>query len=118
MKFQRKQLFFLICLVGSLVMNVPWAHGFESQNLVGYVDPRNATESPGNCVIGPQVPWGSINPSPAPNGGTNGYTTSTKIRGFSQTALTYPASSDSNILIDLGYYNTRIFWPGTAGRRP
>ena len=174
MKLQTKQLLFIVFLVVvCLVMNVPWTHGFEVRNLVGYVDPRNATESPGNCVIGPQVPWGSINPSPdTPNGGTDGYTTSAKIRGFSQThvsgtgdgsrygnflispqtglavdetahdsnksnevvacgyykvtlsdynitcevtpaqhaaiyRLTFPASSDSNILIDLGHYITR-----------
>lgn len=38
-----------------------------------------------NCVIGPQLPHGSINPSPqTPNGGHNGYDEHDLIRGFGQ----------------------------------
>lgn len=38
-----------------------------------------------NCVIGPQVPHGSVNPSPqTPNGGQNGYDENDLIRGFGQ----------------------------------
>lgn len=38
-----------------------------------------------NCVIGPQVPHGSVNPSPqTPNGGQNGYDENDMIRGFGQ----------------------------------
>ena len=38
-----------------------------------------------NCVIGPQLPHGSINPSPdTPNGGQDGYDERQPIRGFSQ----------------------------------
>jgi predicted alpha-1,2-mannosidase len=55
-------------------------------SLTNYINPRNGTEHPGNTVIGPQVPWGSINPSPDVLGGTNaGYTKDGNILGFSQT---------------------------------
>ncbi len=38
-----------------------------------------------NCVIGPQVPHGSVNPSPqTPAGGQNGYDEHDLIRGFGQ----------------------------------
>ncbi len=59
-------------------------------SLTNYIDPRIGTEYPGNLVIGPQVPWGSINPSPDV-GGTNitpsasGYTKEGNILGISQT---------------------------------
>ena len=39
----------------------------------------------GSCVVGPQLPFGSINPSPdTPEGHTDGYNYNSKIRGFSQ----------------------------------
>lgn len=38
-----------------------------------------------NCVIGPQLPHGSVNPSPqTANGGQNGYNENDLIRGFGQ----------------------------------
>lgn len=38
-----------------------------------------------NCVIGPQLPHGSVNPAPqTPNGGQNGYDENDLIRGFGQ----------------------------------
>lgn len=38
-----------------------------------------------NCVIGPQLPHGSVNPSPqTPLGGQNGYDEHDRIRGFGQ----------------------------------
>lgn len=38
-----------------------------------------------NCVIGPQLPHGSVNPAPqTPNGGQNGYDENDVIRGFGQ----------------------------------
>lgn len=38
-----------------------------------------------NCVIGPQIPHGSVNPAPqTPNGGQNGYAENDLIRGFGQ----------------------------------
>jgi len=43
----------------------------------------------GNTVIGPQLPWGSIHPSPdTPEGNTDGYNPGKKIRGFSQLHVT------------------------------
>jgi predicted alpha-1,2-mannosidase len=59
---------------------------FEVRSLIGYVDPKIGVQNGGSCVIGPQVPFGSINPSPdTPNGGTDGYDPASNIRGFSQT---------------------------------
>lgn len=47
---------------------------------IGVADGDNS-----NCVIGPQLPFGSINPSPhTPNGGHDGYTINEPIRGFAQ----------------------------------
>jgi putative alpha-1,2-mannosidase len=38
-----------------------------------------------NCVIGPQLPHGSVNPAPqTPKGGQNGYDEHDVIRGFGQ----------------------------------
>ncbi|HEY9509995.1 MAG TPA: GH92 family glycosyl hydrolase [Verrucomicrobiae bacterium] len=43
----------------------------------------------GNVVIGPQLPWGSVNPSPdTPDGNSDGYSSHKKIRGFSQLHVT------------------------------
>jgi predicted alpha-1,2-mannosidase len=55
-------------------------------NPVDYVDSRIGTTNDGsNCVIGPQLPFGSINPSPqTPNGGHDGYDPSQPVRGFGQ----------------------------------
>ncbi len=51
---------------------------------IGVVDKRRVKEH-SNCVIGPQVPHGSVNPSPdTPNGGNDGYHPDEPIRGFSQ----------------------------------
>lgn len=47
---------------------------------IGAVDTRGS-----NCVIGPQLPYGSINPSPQTEaGGTDGYHPDRPIRGFGQ----------------------------------
>ncbi len=55
------------------------------QNFVQYVNMFMGVKGEGSCVIGPQLPFGSINPSPdTPNGHTDGYDYSSKIRGFSQ----------------------------------
>ena len=43
----------------------------------------------GNVVVGPQLPWGSVNPSPdTPEGNSDGYSSRKKIRGFSQLHVT------------------------------
>jgi len=50
-------------------------------NYIGVVDGMDAS----NCVIGPQLPFGSINPSPqTKNGGNDGYNPNADIRGFGQ----------------------------------
>lgn len=51
-----------------------------------YVDNRIGTFNDGsNCVIGPQLPFGSINPSPQTrNGEHDGYNPDEPIRGFGQ----------------------------------
>ena len=47
---------------------------------IGVIDTRNS-----NCVIGPQLPYGSINPSPqTPDGDMDGYHPERPIRGFGQ----------------------------------
>jgi predicted alpha-1,2-mannosidase len=49
-------------------------------NRIGVIDNRGS-----NCVIGPQVPFGTINPSPeTPEGGQSGYTPGKPVRGFAQ----------------------------------
>ena len=49
------------------------------------VSPWMGVVSNGNTVIGPQLPWGSIHPSPdTADGYTDGYNPARKIRGFSQ----------------------------------
>ncbi len=54
--------------------------------LVNYIDIKIGTSNDGsNCVIGPQLPFGSINPSPqTPNGQNDGYDPGQPIRGFGQ----------------------------------
>ena len=57
----------------------------EAQDLTKFVNPFMGVKSDGACVIGPQLPFGSINPSPdTPNGDPDGYDFNSKIRGFSQ----------------------------------
>ncbi|HEY4205797.1 MAG TPA: GH92 family glycosyl hydrolase [Puia sp.] len=50
-------------------------------NFIGVLDGHDAS----NCVIGPQLPFGSVSPSPqTPNGGNDGYSPDDPIRGFGQ----------------------------------
>lgn len=53
---------------------------------VDFIDSRIGTSNDAsNCVIGPQLPFGSINPSPqTPNGEHDGYDPGQPIRGFGQ----------------------------------
>jgi len=55
-------------------------------NPIDFVDSRIGTANDGsNCVIGPQLPFGSINPSPqTPGGEHDGYDPGQPIRGFGQ----------------------------------
>ena len=57
------------------------------RHLVQYVDTRiGVIDNRGsNCVIGPQIPFGTINPSPeTPEGGQGGYSPGKPLRGFAQ----------------------------------
>jgi len=60
--------------------------GVHSRSPVDYVDPRiGVLDAVSNCVIGPQLPFGSINPSPeTPSGSHDGYSPAEPIRGFGQ----------------------------------
>lgn len=63
--------------------------GGQAQDYTKYVDPWMGVLGRGNCVLGPQLPFGSVNPSPdTPEGDTDGYNPNSKIRGFSQLHLT------------------------------
>ena len=57
--------------------------------LVEYIDPFiGVLDEPSACVIGPQLPAGSINPSPqTQNGNDDGYSPKEPIRGFSQLSV-------------------------------
>lgn len=56
-----------------------------AQDLADEVDLFMGVHGNSNCVIGPQLPHGSVNPSPdTPKGGQNGYDENDAIRGFSQ----------------------------------
>jgi predicted alpha-1,2-mannosidase len=55
------------------------------QTLADDVDMWMGTYGAGHCVIGPQLPHGSVNPSPqTANGGHAGYVPDQPIRGFGQ----------------------------------
>lgn len=54
-------------------------------DLSDYVDLYMGVRGGSNCVIGPQLPHGSVNPAPqTPKGGQNGYAEDDLIRGFGQ----------------------------------
>lgn len=58
----------------------------QQKQLVEYVDPFiGVLDEPSACVIGPQLPNGSISPSPQTiNGNDDGYSPKEPIRGFAQ----------------------------------
>ena len=59
----------------------------QNQNTpVNYIDSRIGTYNDNSqCVIGPQLPFGSINPSPqTPDGEHDGYNPDRPVRGFGQ----------------------------------
>lgn len=78
----RKSLLFIILINLFYYSN----YAQKSNSFVDYVDSRIGTTNDGsNCVIGPQLPFGSINPSPqTPNGNHDGYDPDQPIRGFGQ----------------------------------
>jgi len=72
------------CLLPALfALLVPFLAAQE--DAVDLVDMRLGLLGEGNCVIGPQLPNGSINPSPqTPQGGHGGYHPGNPVRGFGQ----------------------------------
>lgn len=69
--------------ISGLVMGVPVMA--TAADPVSLVDLRMGVAGGSNCVIGPQVPHGSVNPSPdTPDGSHDGYHPDRPIRGFSQ----------------------------------
>ena len=61
----------------------------RGQDLTRLVNPFMGVRGRGNTVIGPQLPWGSVNPSPdTASGNSDGYNPDKPIRGFSQLHVT------------------------------
>lgn len=58
----------------------------ETKQLVEYIHPFiGVLDGPSNCTIGPQLPFGSINPGPQTQKGSHdGYSPNEPIRGFGQ----------------------------------
>lgn len=57
----------------------------RSEDLTGLVEMFMGIKGPGQCVIGPRMPFGSIHPSPdTPESNSSGYSFHKPIRGFSQ----------------------------------
>mgnify|MGYP006295135535 CR=1 FL=1 len=62
---------------------------FEVRELTGYVDPYIGADRTSNNAVGPQMPWGSVQPQPdTDRGNFAGYLKDEPILGFSQTRLT------------------------------
>ena len=82
MTMLRNQYIILVLFVFSSV----FCNSQNPQSLVDYIDSRIGTYNDGsNCVIGPQLPFRSINPSPqTPDGDHDGYNPDKPIRGFGQ----------------------------------
>jgi predicted alpha-1,2-mannosidase len=75
----------LICVLLLLAPLSAPLSGAGGEDLTQYVEPFMGVIGRGSCVIGPQLPFGSINPSPdTPDGHTDGYDYLKEIRGFSQ----------------------------------
>ena len=68
------------------ILNVGLFAQQSGPSLADYIDPFIGVLDPGsNCVIGPQLPFGSINPSPQTQKGSHdGYDPNEPIRGFGQ----------------------------------
>ncbi len=79
----------LPALIMLLFLNCNLIAQQDPKSLVDYVDPFIGVLDPlSACVIGPQLPFGSINPSPqTQNGGDPGYSVDEPIRGFCQLSV-------------------------------
>lgn len=84
-RLMRKSIITIICLtlnVGGALAQTPTGTPLVEfvDTKIGVIDNRGS-----NCVIGPRLPYGSINPSPQTiNGGMDGYNPNEPIRGFAQ----------------------------------
>ncbi len=77
----------LVCVFVSSQFTIGKNRVKKIRHLVQFVDTRiGVIDNRGsNCVIGPQVPFGTINPSPeTPGGGQAGYAPGKPVRGFAQ----------------------------------
>lgn len=81
-----KKLYFMkIKLSGLCLLLLLNTAGIKGQSPADQVDMLMGTYGLGHCVVGPQLPHGSINPSPqTANGGHGGYVGGQPIRGFGQ----------------------------------
>jgi predicted alpha-1,2-mannosidase len=82
-----RKIFFLFLIYTSSFQICNAQNKKEIRHLAKYVDTRIGVidDRASNCVIGPQVPFGSINPSPETQDGENdGYTPGKPVRGFGQ----------------------------------
>jgi len=70
--------FFFLTTLGCYAQTKP--------NLADYADPFiGVLDAESNCTIGPQLPFGSVNPGPqTPEGMHDGYSPTQQIRGFGQ----------------------------------
>jgi len=92
MDFKENKYWFLLIFLFINFIIIPKVNGKpiykkEIRHFVKYVDTRIGVidHNKNQCVIGPQLPFGSINPSPeTPDGGDDGYAPGKPIRGFGQ----------------------------------
>lgn len=79
-----------LALTGYCMAQPPWEkpiHSGTVKSLADYVDTKIGVigTRASNCVLGPQMPFGCINPSPqSPKGTTSGYNPLMPTRGFGQ----------------------------------
>lgn len=75
----------IFCLSIALVIPSCLIDNCNAKNKSDFVDLFMGVQKFSNCVIGPQLPHGSVNPSPqTPNGHHDGYDPKEPIRGFGQ----------------------------------
>ena len=81
---QYRQWFLSVFLGSSFVAALAQPHKQPVDYVNNYIGVVDGTEA-SNCVIGPQLPFGSISPSPqTSNGGNDGYSPDEPVRGFGQ----------------------------------
>ena len=82
MRYSKLLLFVLVMIV---LIAMSCANESGREQYTTHVDMFMGMKGNSNCVIGPQLPHGSINPSPqTPNGSHDGYDENEPIRGFGQ----------------------------------